>query len=502
MYLLLNNILENPYRILGLLAGVSAREFDRQVRRLKQFIEIQEAPLNDYSLPYLGKLNRSIENITEAESRLQLNSDKIKAALFWFYNGNPITDEPALEALKIEDIDTSIKVWGKLTRTSEVTQKNISAFHNLSTLLLIKSLILNDFDENLFESAVYLKLKALESDFNDNFILKVADETYKTSAKELQLVFLNTLLTDLKNNGSSSIIDLVKIINKSSFSVKDDFLKKFFQENIEQIELNIEATKTRRKENRKDSLNAGKELLLKSKKELNNLEILKESNHTKYISIADKLANEILQCCIDYTNLYIEEEDIEYIDDAMLLMKEAEKIAIGKLTKDRIKENIEALKELKNKEILIAIYLLEDIKNNYELIKETIYNKVKERYPITYAYFIDWREVDELVDKSIDWEKVTELIEEAIPEKNVNKIAKTNDVELLRRYKELVKFIMSKLNHSQKNRIKYICYWKTHTQTSKSLINKDFSTENSPLIFKIIVYGLILYFLLSQISDC
>lgn len=42
---------QNPYRIIGLLAGASAREQDRQTKRLKQYIEAEQEPDIDYSFP-------------------------------------------------------------------------------------------------------------------------------------------------------------------------------------------------------------------------------------------------------------------------------------------------------------------------------------------------------------------------------------------------------------------------------------------------------------------
>lgn len=75
-------ILNNPYRITGLLAGATAREQTRQITRLKQYLEAEQQPESDFSFPVLGNLNRTLKKVEEAESNLNLDSDKIKAALF------------------------------------------------------------------------------------------------------------------------------------------------------------------------------------------------------------------------------------------------------------------------------------------------------------------------------------------------------------------------------------------------------------------------------------
>lgn len=129
-------ILNNPYRILGLLIGASAREQTRQISRLRQFIEAEQKPDNDYSFDGLGDLDRTISSVEIAASQLNLNEDKMMAALFWFYNGNKITDEPAFEALKDHNLDECFAIWEKLILNGEVTARNASAFNNLGTLYL------------------------------------------------------------------------------------------------------------------------------------------------------------------------------------------------------------------------------------------------------------------------------------------------------------------------------------------------------------------------------
>jgi len=46
-------VLNNPYRTVGLFVGATAREQERQIKRLKQFIAAQQDPQDDYSFPTL-----------------------------------------------------------------------------------------------------------------------------------------------------------------------------------------------------------------------------------------------------------------------------------------------------------------------------------------------------------------------------------------------------------------------------------------------------------------
>ena len=200
-------IQNNPYRTVGLLVGATAKEQVRQIKRLNQFIDAEQEPEDDFSFPALGKIIRTVDNVTDSASKLNLDKDKMNASLFWFYNGNPITDEPAFDALKDADIDQAINIWSKLTSTAEVSQRNASAHSNLGTLYLSQNT-----NEDVFEKGISLKLKFLESDFIKDFKALATDETYKTNKKELQLIFLNQIQTEIEKSGGITLNKFLEIL--------------------------------------------------------------------------------------------------------------------------------------------------------------------------------------------------------------------------------------------------------------------------------------------------
>jgi len=442
-----------------LLVGATAREQERQVKRLKQLIEAEQELQDDYSFPALGKLDRTVNSVSDAASKLNLDSDKMNAALFWFYKGNAITDEPALDALKEADQQNSTDIWTKLTGTGEVTQRNSSAFQNLSTLLLCNAFNTSSIDASVLEQGISLKLKFLESDFIKDFKALATDETYKTTKKELQLLFLNQVQTEIEKNGGISSNKLLEILTIQEFSAKEDFLKGFVQKPIEQIEKKIEDSKTKRKANKTNAVDIGKALYEQTAENLKQLKSILGASNVKYASISDKIANEILQCSIDYFNYYQENEsDINYFEPAWKLAKSTEAIAIGKLTKDRIIDSLSTLEEMKDKEISQAIQVLQSIKEAYETNKTKITAEVR-AMPLGYNQSINWSKVNEMIENSLDWDKVVSLIQEVIPQKNVDKIKNINNQTKINEYRNLVTFVMNKLSYLRKNKIKYICYW-------------------------------------------
>ncbi|QQS28497.1 MAG: hypothetical protein IPM47_16835 [Sphingobacteriales bacterium] len=467
----------NPYRKVGLLVGATAREQTRQINRLKKFLAAEHEPEDDFSFPILGNLHRTVDSVSEAASKLHFDSDKISAALFWFFKGNDITDEPAFDALKDSDSKRAIEFWQKVISSGNVTSKNGSAFHNLSTLLLCNSINGTSVNQPLFEEALTLKLKFLESEFVTDLQTKATDQTYKTTKKEIQLLFLNALKSELETHGSKTFFKLIEILTKQTFSAKEDFLKGFVQKLIEQIQKKIEATQNKRTANKVAAAEAGEELYNSAVSELTQLKNTLGTTDLRYVSIADKTANEILQCSIDYFNVSQEKESSNYFEFSMQLAKYAETLAVGILIKDRVKDSINTLAEIKDRELSQAIDLLLSIKNAYETNKAKITAEVKEQEKtLKWGESINWDLVNKMIENSIDWEKVIELIKKAIPPHNVEKIKNINDKKRLNEYRSLVDFIMGKLNSSQKTIVNYLIF-----KTPKI---KEPSKENEKLTFE------------------
>lgn len=455
-------IQNNPYRTVGLLVGATAREQERQVRRLKQFLEAEQDPQDDFSFPALGHLQRTLNSVEEAASRLNLDSDKISAALFWFWNGNPITDEAAFEALKSGDIETANDIWDKLiTKTDEegkrfwkpVTEKNYSAFHNCSVLNIIRA------NGNL-HNGIAASLYFLESDLVQKFISSVADETHKTNKKELQLLFLNQLHSDIEANKKASLPKFLEILNKQEFVAKQDFMKGFVQKPIEQIEQKIDTAKSKRKASKANAAKAGQELSTATASDLTQLKNIVGSNDLKYTSIADKVANEILQCSIDYFNDSQEKNSSsDYAETAMKLAKQAQNIAVGNLTKDRIKDSIETLDEMKDRELNQAIAILSSIKLAYEKAINEIDEQVdRMRMTMSFNQSINYSKVDKMKANCLNWDKVTEVVSTGISVNDVVVMQRCSNQKKVSEYKSLVDFLFSKLGPIQINQVKHLIY--------------------------------------------
>lgn len=319
-------ILDNPYRIVGLLVGATAKEQEMRIRHLIQYVDTeQKYPQDDYSFPAFGKLTRTIDSIMGAASKLILDSENMNASLFWFWNGDPITDEVAFRALKYGNKKDAMDIWTERTYGKGVTESNVSAFQNLSTLLLL----MND-----YEHGIKLKMKLLESNSITEFITAVTDKTSKITKKELQSTFLNVLRNKLDSNILNEIISNIELLDKQYFTSNESEII------MRNITFNIEMIKRNRIANKECATESGNIFYDNVKYDLEKLKSILGSQDLTYSNIADKVANEILNCAIDYFNFWnIVMFDLKDCELTCDLIKLADKISVGMAVKNRIDEN-------------------------------------------------------------------------------------------------------------------------------------------------------------------
>lgn len=404
-------ITNNPYRQLGLLVGATAKQESNHKTKINQYLDADhEIPSQyiEYGFKCFGEIQRTTQHISTAEAKLTLGEDRVSCALFWFWNGNPITDEPAFDALKEGDIDTALQIWENLiTSTKEdgkklwkqVTENNFSAFHNFFVISMISK-------TGNINNGIVSNLKFIESDFITKFSQIVSGVNYKSSKKELQLLFLNQLLQkqEIKLN------KLTRIFNNNTFSGKAEFYKIIIHKLTEPIEQKIEIAKSKRKYNKENANVVGKELYDTTISDINTLKSCLKLDNITYSTLADKLANEILQCSIEYFNAHNEDRS-NCFETTLILAKLAEELAVGKIVKNRIRENIESLETMRYREINDAIKALKTIKDAYI--------KILFSYENTGNHY------------NIDENKVNEMFKEVFTTKVVNKIITCENINLL-----------------------------------------------------------------------
>jgi len=447
----MNRIQTNPYRIAGILSNATAKELQKQKGKIKAFSKVGKEITSELDFDFLKEIKRTEQSIEKAFSNIEQNQDKVNNSLFWFINANPF-DNTAIEYLKNGNSEKAQEIWSKVTNGKDVNSSNFSAFNNIGTLKLLSN------SKSEIKEGIEAKIKLIESEYFENFVHSVADQTFTIDNKKQSKLLVDELLTQFINQYSSA--DALELFSNCSSSTQNYLSQKFTEEPLHNIESSIETTKKNRNKNKADAYSFGLKLFVDSKDDLQLLKSLLGSSDLKYKMTADNVAKEVMQCSIDYFNESQENDSSKnYLEEAMKLVKLADSVAVSKLTKDRAKDNLASLAEMKDKDLNQAIAVLKSIEDAYNNNKANIKAEVA-GMNLGYNQTVNWTKVNQMIENSINWDKATDLVSEVIGLNTVNKIQISDKTTKVREYKRLVDFLFTKLGPIQINKVKHICYWK------------------------------------------
>ncbi len=344
----MNAVRGNPYRTLGLFGNATEKELQKQIATIKRYAEVGKSKSFDYDFPFLGDFKREEQTVAAAASKIEQAKNKVHFSLFWFLNTNHI-DEAALNHLKEANIDKATEIWEKLLKDNTITTKNYSAALNLSTLQLGMTTLNGSFNPTQLKKCVELKGHIISSDAFLNFVQTVAGDNTSVSKETIRKEFVDEILQILKPylNKSNGITSAQLIDAFSSFptETKQYVSAKFTDRPLSNIDNQVEKTKKKRTDNPNDAEEYGAELYKNTKEDLAFLKNVLGASNVNYQVVVNKVANEIVQCAIDY---FIEHRDSnEYApgDEAMKLLKMAKAISPNGQIKTRVDENIVQVQE-------------------------------------------------------------------------------------------------------------------------------------------------------------
>jgi len=466
-------IKNNPYRIAGILSNATERELQKQKTKIKAYTKVGKEIKSDFDFRILGSIDRTEDSVNRAFSSVEQNQDKVNYALFWFLNASPF-DNTAIEYLKNGDEDKALEIWEKVTTDKDVNSKNFSAFNNLGTYKLLSR------NKSDIKTGIEAKSKLIESEYFENFVHSVADETFTIDNQKQAEKLIDELLTQFKNQFSSS--ETLQLFSGCNGTTQKYLSKKFTEEPLHKIETQIESCKKKRKADKGSAYEFGLRLFTNTKDDLSLLKSLLGTSDLKYKAVADQLANEIMQCGIDYFNESQENDSSEnYLESAQKLTKLADSIAVGKLAKDRAKDSLETLADMKDREVNQAIAILNSIKLAYEkAINEIDVQVAKMTMTMSYNQSINYSKVDKMKANCLNWDKVVEVVSNGISVNDVEAIQRCSNQSKVSEYKSLVDFLLGKLGPIQINQVKHLCYWKdVRAAQAKSTAKKVGSTISS-----------------------
>jgi len=314
---MINAIINNPYRILGIFSNSPKKDLVANKGKIQAFLRVNKTmPFKLDLQGVLPPVERTQSSVDNADSELTLVSGQVKHAQFWFINKTPI-DNIAFNHLYEGNIDTAMEFWRK--------SSNLYSLQNLFVCYLIKG----DAKTAISNCAI-----PLYEQYSNEFV-NVIDEKASFSSEELIQNIISTLV-----DANVNLLQFADGLHNTQW-------KEFIQASkVEPLisNLNAQIAETRKTKDKSgnERLTAGVKLKISSKPILDTLRGIVSSGDTRYQMIADKVAQEVLQCSIDYYN---DAKEVNSPAKALPLCEYALSIAIGNAAKQRCEENYSVIKE-------------------------------------------------------------------------------------------------------------------------------------------------------------
>ena len=345
---------KNPFRILGVFSNSTLKDITANQTRITAYAKVCKTisfPLD--SAGDLSNVERTSENVIWANHEITLPQKKIVHALLWFAKGS-----------NIDEIAINHYMGGDAEKAKELLSKKVSSTSlvNLSVIGLIEASL---------EVAIQ-NILTLVSDKTlcNSFVSLVCGETFTIDPADLWKAYIDTLLLEYKASA------ILRAIPASTPESELEYVKnKALEEPIRILNSGIQkAQEQLKQDNPNIAYQAGLQLMRIVKKQLPTVKQLVGSSDFRYVSIADALANQILQCGINYYNATDDDDDV---DKAMVLQEYACTIAEGGLVSQRCKKNLEILKRKKEEgaisaDVAFVARSLEEFQHKYKTISNAL----------------------------------------------------------------------------------------------------------------------------------
>ncbi|OQX10732.1 MAG: hypothetical protein BWK80_45430 [Desulfobacteraceae bacterium IS3] len=341
----MNLVLNNPFRILGLLITASEREIAKRISDLSIFAEMGKIKSYDTDFSFLSTLERNPESVKEASARIEQPEGKLFCSLFWFWK-HGVIDELAFNMLKNGEVGKAISLWTKYISGKNISEENYSAIKNLSVLYLGlagSNLFLHS-GQDFFLKGITLAGIFFGSPLFEGYCRIVSGINYTADKEKIGTAFADEIIAFaekyLDKPDSIGIREILESFRSFPHQIFPYLSGKFINEPTRRIESEIEKARKTRTDSPYDAYQQGEELYQNS---LNDLAYLKKNlpaSDLQYQMIADRLANEILQCAIDYFNA-VAKHAVNHAsgEKSLKLAKIAMTAAAGERVISRIEEN-------------------------------------------------------------------------------------------------------------------------------------------------------------------
>lgn len=326
----------NPFRILGTAANTTEREIQRRVSVYSAYARVGKVIVSDYDFSSLPKVERTEDAIRSAAASIAQPIHRLHQAFFWFLQGNNV-DKTALAYLINGQTSKASEIWSTAVKEKRITKRNFTYALNLSTLIFMIAEINGTIYPKAYNTAIQLKGRVVNSHF-DEFCRLVAGENVGVDRKEVLKHFVDDILS-IHSSGALPSAGLIDAFDEYPKETAKYVSERIVEAPHERIRTNINAVREQRTDTPESANRIGFELHSAC---LEDLEVLREvlgEDHPRVQATTNDLANEILQCSIDYFNYHAQGYEIDPGSDASRLLELAESIGPTGPVRLRISEN-------------------------------------------------------------------------------------------------------------------------------------------------------------------
>lgn len=281
--MVLNIIVNNSFRILGVFSNSPKRELIGNKSRYNAFLRVnQPVPVQPRDLSsVLPVVNRDLDTLNGAEREVSVPAGRLTQSLFWFVNTGP-DDEAALNSLSLGDMDASVRAWR--AGSSAASLQNLMVCHLIAAryreaLIVAQNMLSVHFEE-------WREMLSLLPD---------------VTSEDVARIFLDTLYSEVPDE--LSVMDWSGLPVEWSHQVKGNVTDPI----IDRITSQVEKCKAAKSDTPKEKYKDGFSLLESVQPILVELESLLNEGDLILQSIEDKVYSEILDCSISSYNAVYEE---------------------------------------------------------------------------------------------------------------------------------------------------------------------------------------------------
>jgi len=330
------------------MANITERELQKQIGTIKRYAEIGKVANFDTDYEFLKPISRTLDDIQVATGKIEQGHKKRHYALFWMVN-NTQYDEIAFNNLNDNNTGKAIDIWEKTLKT-EVTEKNYSSYLNISTLYAVLSVKDSEIDLAMLQKSFEIKSQVL----NDSS-LKLLSELISINSRSIDTIEISKRFVDETYDWLGPYIDKPQGITVKSFinlfkpypkNIRTYLSDRFIAIPLSNIETNVDKTKILRKEDPHNSAEFGQELYDTTIEDLNKVKSILGVSNTQYQLLENKLATEILQCAIEFYNIFRDDDsDYDPGDEALRLCIITKSIGVTGRLIERIEDTTKTIQE-------------------------------------------------------------------------------------------------------------------------------------------------------------